>query len=1019
MLLFFFFKTCYLYPDPILVAFSMFKAWRGDNSNVIGCQNNRMTLRNQYCTSQKRYSSRSPGKSVPLIFCRYSFHFTVALSFRSHESGQLEDVKWSIRCLRFLLNQSLNNEAFNLWVEGVTGTLAMLLTLQTELEPGATIQDIEEMAVHCQELLNSDISKTLLIAHTMALVSAVDACARKGMEGRAHSEKVIECLREANRSLPDLHKVSITLAECLYSRFEMTFSNDDHEEGMAILDSIIAFRLPQNQSSQFLQDALELVALFAASQLVWCGRPEYLEKEIHRFRNLLTGASPEDPVRPVIVKQLSKLRGLRRNDFDVTARFRDAHSIDSAPVPPFRDLIMSLSQSRGGSSSGSEVANDLPLDPFLLARHLSDVSDIEPAIEYYRLVLASYHPSSRTAFRAGWSLGDVLRTAFSLTNNVDYLDESITVHRDLLASMVQSQQHFTVAVSLAYCLYIRFCWLHHRKDLDDSMRLYHVVVHNQSANIQDRFEMSCIWAHVAHNHVHPSVSAAYDCAMSHIQDSLTFAPTLDTQHFRLVTMRRHYEVLPLNYASYLVHTGQLHQAIEILEQGRALLWSEMRGLRTPLDQLRAADSHLADKVAALNRNLETMMLTISLTGNDDGDDSIERIDRIGLLLLQQRKLLDERDTLFSQVRTLPGFETFLMTPSFDNLRLATLHGPVVIINHSKRRSDILILLHNAPPSLITTSDDFYDRAIDLRDRLMKCRTSRGHVLDSKQYEHDLRSVLVGLYDLVGRPVIERLRSLNVSEQSRVWWCPTSVFCSLPLHAMGPIPSEDGLKRHFFDLYIPSYTPTLSALIESRKPSNEKFEKPSILLVAQPDQSLLSTITEISVMNRLDTKVTTLKSSDAIPSAVMESLRDHQFLHFACHGKLEDGKPFDASFQLHDGKRLTLLELIHSQLPTAEFAFLSACHTAEITEGSIADEALHLTAAMQYCGFRSVVGTMWGMADADGPELVEHFYKSMFSSKQAGIPYYERSARALRAAVRRLRKNRVPLERWVNFVHYGA
>ncbi|KAI9450791.1 hypothetical protein F5148DRAFT_986813, partial [Russula earlei] len=36
---------------------------------------------------------------------------------------------------------------------------------------------------------------------------------------------------------------------------------------------------------------------------------------------------------------------------------------------------------------------------------------------------------------------------------------------------------------------------------------------------------------------------------------------------------------------------------------------------------------------------------------------------------------------------------------------------------------------------------------------------------------------------------------------------------------------------------------------------------------------------------------------------------------------------------------------------------------------IADEALHLTAAMQYCGFRSVVGTMWGMADSDGPELV--------------------------------------------------
>ncbi|KAI9458698.1 CHAT domain-containing protein [Russula earlei] len=162
------------------------------------------------------------------------------------------------------------------------------------------------------------------------------------------------------------------------------------------------------------------------------------------------------------------------------------------------------------------------------------------------------------------------------------------------------------------------------------------------------------------------------------------------------------------------------------------------------------------------------------------------------------------------------------------------------------------------------------------------------------------------------------------------------------------------------------------------------------------------------------------SHKAIPSAVVESLGNHRFSHFVCHGNLEVGRPFDASFQLHDGQRLTLLELIRSQLPAAEFAFLSACHTAEMTEGSFADEALHLTAAMQYCGFRSVVGTMWGVVDIDGPKLVEHFYRSMFSREEGGIPYYERSAEALRDAVQGLRRKKgITLERWVNFVHYGA
>ncbi|KAI9460731.1 CHAT domain-containing protein [Russula earlei] len=569
---------------------------------------------------------------------------------------------------------------------------------------------------------------------------------------------------------------------------------------------------------------------------------------------------------------------------------------------------------------------------------------------------------------------------------------------------------------LIISLHARLVLLRNEEDLDEMMQLFHVAVNNKQVKTPDRFDMSCRWAQLARCFGRPCTSTAYDCAISLMRDTLTFTPTLYTQHSQLAAVPNDHRVLPLDYASHLAQTGRFDQAIEILEQGRALLWSEMRGLRTSMDQLRAAHSQLADKLAVVNRDLEELTLTDSNT-NGDGGDGLEGMDHIGLLLLKQRKLLYDRSKLISQVRSLPGFESFLKAPSFDTLISAASRGPVIVINHSEWRSDTFILLHNAPPSVIPTSDDFYDSATKLRDRLTICRIEHG--IDSKQYERVLCSVLGGLSDLVGRPVIENLQSLNVPEQSRVWWCPTSVFCSLPLHAMGPIPSGDGTKRYFFDIYIPSYTPSLSALIQSRKHGEQSFAKPSILLVAQPDQSLLSAIPEISAIKRLDTKVTALVSNKATPSGVLESLQDHQFSHFACHGKLEDGKPFEASFQLHNGKRLTLLDLIRSQLPSAEFAFLSACHTAELTEGSIADEALHLTAAMQHCGFRSVVGTMWGMADDDGPELVKYFYKSMFSRKQEGIPYYERSARALRDAVRRLRKNRVPLERWVNFVHYGA
>src|SRR5579863_7042471 len=108
---------------------------------------------------------------------------------------------------------------------------------------------------------------------------------------------------------------------------------------------------------------------------------------------------------------------------------------------------------------------------------------------------------------------------------------------------------------------------------------------------------------------HPSLTAALESAFSLMQDSLSFAPTLEIQHFRLVAMRTEYEQLPLNYASHLVHTGQIEQAIETLEGGRGLLFSEMRGLRTSLDQLHAINAPLADKFADINRDLEILTTT--------------------------------------------------------------------------------------------------------------------------------------------------------------------------------------------------------------------------------------------------------------------------------------------------------------------------------------------------------------------------------------------------------------------------
>ena len=896
----------------------------------------------------------------------------------------------------------------------VTTVLVQALAMQVELELGDVDQDIEEMASLCDELLSFDTSKEFVIIPIENFAGAINVYLKDHSSWKIRSEKVTDCLRKAILRLPSLHQVTMALAQSLWFRFDVAPSDDDYEKGMAILDGILTFRDSGGEPSPYREDALHMAALLAASRFDASGKPEHLEHAIYRTRTMLDGTSIEDPNRAINIDHLSYLEGWRL-DPTATTNTQSSLSIppESAKLPSFRELIASFPESMAVQpDSMTHMDHLVTLISHIL--HLT-VADIKDGIKYCRLLLSR----GMLAVSAQTALGMLLHRAFRLTHKIEYLNEAISSAREGICSVDSFSDRVSLAGGLISSLSIRLDLQHREEDLHELMQLFPTVADYTFANPHDELPISFRWASIARRFGHPSASTAYDHGMSWMQASLTFAPTLDKQHSRLVAVRGSLQTIPLHYASYHIETGNLEKAIETLEQGRGLLWSEMRGLRTSIDQLRLADSDLAKKFSTVNRELEALIMALSLKNDADGGDHIKGIDPHGRSVIQKQKLLDDREKLITQIQDLPGFDTFLKPPSFDALRSAASHGPVIIINHSQWRSDILILFHNSPPSLIPTSDDFYARANKLQHQLL---TERREGLESTAYEGALRAVLKELYELVGRPVIKTLNELKIPEQSRVWWCPTSVFCSFPLHAMGPIQSDVGPPRYFLDLYIPSYTPSLSALIDSHKPNSQMIEKPSILLVLQPDASMVRALDEMKAVQRACSRATTLIGATATPPTVLERLRDHRFVHIVCHGLLEPGNPFDSSFKFYQGKRLSLHDIVQSQLPNAEFAFLAACHTAELTDESPVDEALHLSAAMQYCGFRSVVGTMWAMADEDGQDLAENFYYSVFSSWEQGVSYHERTAEALRDAVVRLRRKkgrRMSLERWVNYVHYGA
>ena len=63
-------------------------------------------------------------------------------------------------------------------------------------------------------------------------------------------------------------------------------------------------------------------------------------------------------------------------------------------------------------------------------------------------------------------------------------------------------------------------------------------------------------------------------------------------------------------ASAAIDGNEFQVAVELLEQGRVILWSRMKGYRHPLDQLRHANSRLADEFETLCVELEVQSDTI-------------------------------------------------------------------------------------------------------------------------------------------------------------------------------------------------------------------------------------------------------------------------------------------------------------------------------------------------------------------------------------------------------------------------
>ncbi|KAG1755431.1 CHAT domain-containing protein [Suillus lakei] len=235
------------------------------------------------------------------------------------------------------------------------------------------------------------------------------------------------------------------------------------------------------------------------------------------------------------------------------------------------------------------------------------------------------------------------------------------------------------------------------------------------------------------------------------------------------------------------------------------------------------------------------------------------------------------------------------------------------------------------------------------------------------------------------------------------------FTFVPLHAADPFRTKtdrSGPEACLEDIYICFYMPTLSALISQPGPGQG-----GVLPAVDSELELVHELVPSNV------KSTNLSGDGATQAGALEALQQNTWVHLACHGKQDHEQPYNSRFVMRD-KPLTLLDIMENNSPQAEFTFLLACHTA-VGDEKTPDEVIHLAAGLQSSGFKSVIGTLWGVSDALAKYVVEAFYEKIFEDlEDGGIMDCTKAAWALNRATHAV-KMKMPLEQRMVFIHIGV
>lgn len=748
-----------------------------------------------------------------------------------------------------------------------------------------------------------------------------------------------ECLKTLRAAKIDTCIVLHLLSDAAFKRHQRIGDISDLERAMVTIHEALN-TLPTSDSTKI--SLLATQANILDGYGTETGDADFLDKAISATRKAL---ELSDPMSSAAYSQIYHL------SIRLGRRYRFTESLDNV------EEGLALLQAAVDTVSvdhprRTELLRNLGVFRSLRYTRLHDTNDLEESEKYISKALELEEDTSRRAGALS-SLGSVFQSKYEKTNDIEYLDKSISYCREVIDLIAVDNrviiQHVT---NLAGNLRARASRMGQSADLEEAISVIRQCMERHSSlNEIDKASLqSCLGICLASYYQYSEEACVREEAVSNILGawSCQTLPPLHRAHFAGVLIlglaaaskneeaiavgKEVLDLIPIAHSrlvdsrdlqeamrsftdsgallcSLLLASDQPFDALEQLERGRAVMIAQLIDGNEELSSLEIHHPQLFKQFHQLRNRLNSPkdFMDQQIEEHESEHNSHRRVHVVDHATKKQHTELHNHhevrvrlDQCLKDIRDQIGYERFMLGQRTIEMKKHAMDGTIVIVNITSQRSDAILVTSTSITALHLPQLLWHDAREWVVSTWPKARQRRSEWAGRNE---KYKEYMVWLWDVCVLPILDsRLVNQEMSDLPRVWWIGSGLGSTMPFHAAG-IHTRDS-TANTISRVVSSYTPSIKALAwaQTRHSMIQNRSRGAFMMTTMPTTpgyKALSGVTRekdeiiAKISGHIETQALDLPDSQS----VLKHLSQCSIAHFACHGTIDRHDPSNSGLIL--------------------------------------------------------------------------------------------------------------------------